>query len=321
MPRWIGKSPDSATEIHVFTDAFEKAYGAVIYLRSINKNGSVSTAILTSKSRVAPLKTQSIPRLELFEALLGARLVKYVQTACNLTGVRVRVYCWADSSIVIGWIQKEPANLTSFIATRVTEILSVTERQSWNYVKGVENPADILSRGATASQLAKGDFWWFGPSWLKKSSTDWPSYVPPELTPEEQQAVLKDMKRNVSGIGKSKISKLVLLSAAEETGLPSGAPCDDQLSVKNNHGAFESLVLRRSTYNGVLRVTAYVIRFIERIRTRLNQPDRARLILGSLAEPAAPLTPPELDKALGFWLRAMQKNSFSKEIEACNSWE
>lgn len=75
VTRWLRNSRADQVEYHILTDASEKAYDAVVYLRTIKPNGDIVCNILTSKSRVAPLKTQSIPRLELFGALLGARLV------------------------------------------------------------------------------------------------------------------------------------------------------------------------------------------------------------------------------------------------------
>lgn len=62
-------------QIHSFSDASQRGYGAAIYLRVKRKN-QVSVNLITSKSRVAPLKKLSLPRLELLGALLAARLTK-----------------------------------------------------------------------------------------------------------------------------------------------------------------------------------------------------------------------------------------------------
>ncbi|GFR11452.1 integrase catalytic domain-containing protein [Trichonephila clavata] len=53
------------TELHGFSDSSENAYGAALYLRCINSCGQISVRLLCSKSRVAPLKSITIPRLEL----------------------------------------------------------------------------------------------------------------------------------------------------------------------------------------------------------------------------------------------------------------
>lgn len=318
VPRWIEYSPDVRLEWHIFTDASELAYGAVVYLRVIEQDGTIKMNILTSKSRVAPLKAHTIPRLELFGALLGARLLKYVRTTCKLPDIPV--FCWTDSSIVLHWIRKEPGQMVPFIATRISEITDITGQSAWNYIKGIENPADILSRGATASQLKSSNSWWHGPVWIVKKSSEWPSSVVPVLT--EQQFLVdnketKKPKRTEKNEMRNNAQSVLLISTNLE--LPPGDPTMDPLSVRTTDGRFESLVSRRSTYNGVLRVTAYVLRFIYRARYHVQLRDqlgdqKPKLILDASLAGIMPLTPKDLDHALVKWLRIMQKTSFCKEI-------
>lgn len=66
-------------DMHGFCDASQMAYGACIYCRCVNVDGVVSTVLLSSKSRVAPLKAVSLPRLELCGAVLLAQLIKGLQ--------------------------------------------------------------------------------------------------------------------------------------------------------------------------------------------------------------------------------------------------
>ncbi|GFT02389.1 uncharacterized protein TNCV_4625211 [Trichonephila clavipes] len=100
--------PPQATrvELHGFTDASEKCYGAVIYCRSQSPDGAKTVKLVASKSRVAPVKSVTMQRLELCAVVLLAKLMKRVETALQMK--TPPVYLWSDSTIVLAWIQKEP---------------------------------------------------------------------------------------------------------------------------------------------------------------------------------------------------------------------
>ncbi|KAF4514229.1 UNVERIFIED_CONTAM: hypothetical protein B566_EDAN019507, partial [Ephemera danica] len=77
--RWIGIQPNDFVELHTFTDASESAYGAVIYARyNSSLTGKIAVELMASRGRVAPISVQTIPRLELMGALLGAQLTLQV---------------------------------------------------------------------------------------------------------------------------------------------------------------------------------------------------------------------------------------------------
>ena len=66
-------------ELHAFSDANDasvEAYGASVYFKSVYKSGYISVSLVSCKSRVAPMKSVSIPRLELLANLLAGRLVE-----------------------------------------------------------------------------------------------------------------------------------------------------------------------------------------------------------------------------------------------------
>ncbi|XP_062551107.1 uncharacterized protein LOC134216156 [Armigeres subalbatus] len=158
-------------EIHCFSDASEKAFGACVYLRSQNADGSVIVRLLTSKSRVAPLKCQSIPRLELCGALLAAQLYEKVQASLKST---MTSYFWTDSTCVLRWIQATPTMWTTYVANRVAKIQTITEKGHWRHVPGMDNPADLISRGISPGEIVANRFWWQGPRWLELGSELWP---------------------------------------------------------------------------------------------------------------------------------------------------
>ncbi|XP_054718508.1 uncharacterized protein LOC129227912 [Uloborus diversus] len=118
-----------AFEIHAFSDASQRAYGAVIYLRCADTSGNFTTRLLCSKSRICPLKMLTIPRLELCGALLLARLVNKISLILELP--ISKTFCWTDSSIVLWWINTPVTNLKTYVANRVAEIVTLTGNCSW----------------------------------------------------------------------------------------------------------------------------------------------------------------------------------------------
>ena len=141
--------------LHIFANASLQAYGAVIYMLQ----GTHST-ILMSKSRAAPLKTHTLPRLELMAAVVASQLCSFVIKSLHTT---FSICFWSDSQIVLSWIFSEK-KLKPFVSNRVAEIQAVST--AWRYCPSADNPADLLTRGITADQLCNSDKWNHGPSWL-----------------------------------------------------------------------------------------------------------------------------------------------------------
>jgi len=162
-----GTELDSEIQLHGFCDASERAYGACVYIRIRNQNNSTQVYLLGAKSRVAPLKTISVPRLELCGAQLLVQLVNRIKA--SLVSEVSKVYYWTDSSIVLHWIKSIDKKLPVFVAHRVGEIQESTMMEEWNHVKTKENPADLVSRGVTPKELRGSRLWWSGPEWLKGS--------------------------------------------------------------------------------------------------------------------------------------------------------
>ncbi|KAH9634635.1 hypothetical protein HF086_010992 [Spodoptera exigua] len=173
IPRYVICDNARIIEIQAFSDASQCAYGACVYVKSINQNNEVSIKLLCAKSKVASLKPVTIPRLELCAALLVARLTRAVCSAVRHQ--YSRVVHWCDSSVVIAWIHSVPRNLKTFVANRIREIVEITQPSSWRYVPTSENPADHISRGVNPSQLGTLSLWWNGPSFLYLDESGWPT--------------------------------------------------------------------------------------------------------------------------------------------------
>lgn len=161
-------------QIHGFCDASEKGYGAVIYTKTKVK-GNVHIEIIASKSRVAPLKVITVPRLELCGANLLINLMEMIMPIFK--NHSIQCYCWSDSQIVLKWLDKSPADLKTYVANRIANIQTKSEtlKVKWNWIAGLQNPADLISRGTTIEELNKEQKWWHGPEWLIKSEKEWPS--------------------------------------------------------------------------------------------------------------------------------------------------
>lgn len=194
IPRHLGVLNNNVPVTLVgFSDASEKAYACVIYCRVILPNDDVIVRFICAKSKVAPLKTISIPRLELCGALLLSRLmlltINTFQSRCNIHDI----YCFSDSTVALNWIQKCPSRLNTFVANRVTKIQQNIEKKHWFHCLGSDNPADLATRGLTPAELMNEHCIWFtGPSWLSLDISEW-NYNPVEImnsVPEEKKVVL-----------------------------------------------------------------------------------------------------------------------------------
>ncbi|GFQ69976.1 integrase catalytic domain-containing protein [Trichonephila clavata] len=135
-------------------------------------NNKIETSFICSKSRVAPLKSLMLPRLELTAALLSARLAKQVSSCLKFNA---NIYYWTDSLISYYWICGDSSAFKPYIKNRVQEIQSLSDPSQWGHCPGKDNPADLISRGTSAVKLAQNELWWHGPPWLKLAPDHWPN--------------------------------------------------------------------------------------------------------------------------------------------------
>jgi hypothetical protein len=148
-----------------FSDGSNVAYSAVIYLRAIHDD-TVTITLVGAKARVAPVKGDTTPRMELNGAHLLSRFAK---TVIQSLPVKVdSITCFSDSTSVLGWVDpnsKEKQDV--YVRNRVRTIQNNLPSAIWNHVSGSENPADCASRGISAAELLTHPLWLQGPSWLK----------------------------------------------------------------------------------------------------------------------------------------------------------
>ena len=157
--------------MRVFCDASQRAYVAVLYVRSSKRDGII-VRLSCSKNRFASVKKITLTRLQLLAALVGARLLQYF---CRETGLDIRdVTLWTDATVALSWIRSNPSRRKTFVCNRVTEIQTYTTPTQWKNCPGVDNPADYLPRGMNVEQLKDLHTWWRGPAWLSKGVELWP---------------------------------------------------------------------------------------------------------------------------------------------------
>ena len=148
IPRSYLTTPVTPTcHLYGFSDASTKAYGAVVYICQ-----NQETSLVMSKSRVAPIKTVTLPKLELMAAVMATRLVQFVKSSLHLQ-TDDHIHMWTDSQIVLHWIHR-PNNSNPFVSHRVAEIVEAFPANVWSYTPSSDNPADLLTRGSLLNSFS-----------------------------------------------------------------------------------------------------------------------------------------------------------------------
>ncbi|XP_058814677.1 uncharacterized protein LOC131678501 [Topomyia yanbarensis] len=266
--------PGSSIQLHIFADASQSAYGACTYARCEDGRRRVRIQLLASKSRVAPLKRISIARLELCAAVLAAHLHTHIKKAIDVTVAAS--YFWSDSAVTLQWLRSPPNVWPTFVANRVSEIQQYTHGCQWKHVPGGENPADLVSRGMSVEDFLKSYLWTNGPSWLTRSLQNSANSIPPGVPQEELE-----------------IKTTVVVAQVTPTVHP--------------------WFLQWSSYNRLLRIIGYCIKFVTNTRAKVRTQPPPTPIDRSL-------TVDELTKSKTLLIRLAQHDDAEiKQLEEGNS--
>lgn len=229
IPRYVGASANSVYELCGFCDASDKGYAAVVYLRVTDIEQKVRTFLLGSKSKLAPMKSTTTPRLELCAAWLLAIWLKRIRESLEEQLVLTGVFAWTDSTIVLSWLTKPQVEFKIFVSNRVCQIIERVPDCRWAHVRSEYNPADCVSRGLKPAELQDHDLYWKGPSFLVQPVAEWDFKIP--AVPINQLPELKAT------------SLMTKLDKSED-----------------------EWITRFSSYNHMLRVCAWMRRFISLMR-------------------------------------------------------
>lgn len=281
IPRWVMQNDATNVQLHVFCDASENAYGACLYVRCSDSNGSVKSELLTARSRVAPVKNLTIPRLEVNTAVLGSKLLAATKRALERVLKVQSSTLWTDSQIVRTWITSSSKlnRWKTYVNNRVAIIHELSNDTQWYHLRSEDNPADMISRGKTTEELVKCNLWWQGPSWITNDSSEWP--VIPSKLPDDETILER---------------KKVVLTLTGTTS-----------SMETSSEFIERLISRFSKLRTLINVTARLLRLGKR---------GTRTIKLCSVIPHETLTPGERDFALKRLILLTQQHAYKAE---CNS--
>ncbi|MCG8069350.1 MAG: hypothetical protein JAY84_15975 [Candidatus Thiodiazotropha taylori] len=160
------------TQLHFFSDGSELGYGASAYVRLVDVHGNIACSLVIGKSRLAPIKQVSIPRLELSGAVVACRLYRLLSDELEIKPDQVTF--WTDSMIVLGYIKNVSRRFKTFVGNRLSMIHDTTSPDQWCYIESKLNPADIASRGIEAGDTERLSIWLNGPEFIWQDTLHWP---------------------------------------------------------------------------------------------------------------------------------------------------
>lgn len=284
VPRWLHTKTDSIIEVHGFSDASAKAYAAAIYIKATTDD-QIVVNLLCSKTKVAPLKTISLPRLELMGAVMLAKMINHLKPIWKFPNITY--HYWSDSQITLAWIKDDPQKRTVFVANRVAEIQSLSPCDSWRYVESKSNPADLGTRGIPPADLVVSSLWWHGPQFLPTFSV--------ENIPQSHKNVNLPPEDNVKSKIKAKGSDAFIHSFL------SHKTRNSINEISSNLTKFSIDPLNKfSTLCRLVRVVAFCLR----VKYRSN---------------SSFITPIEYERALLIILRIVQEQVYAQELSDIQS--
>lgn len=303
IPRHINRSENSS--LVVFTDASAEAYAVAVYLRNRNdsKPYNWTTSLIYAKSRLSP-KTNSksdisIPKLELLGLTIGAKAAEFVKKSLD-DGSSMKTYVLSDSMCALGWLQGTKP-LPVFVSNRVRDIKNLKNAE-FRHVNGVENPADLCTRGVSGGALKISKLWWFGPEWLQLDDSNWST---------------KSNFEAITDVELKKIDLKPMTQPVYHTFLVGEGACER----KRDSFPFDMDPRKFSSFRRLVRVTCWCLKFLRRkVFDKLTpelqalKPSWKRTFDEISVETI--ITAAELREAKKMWISHIQHNEYADVFDA-----
>jgi len=236
------ESSELFSTLHGFSDSSETAYAAVLYFQ-LRMQGRTDVFFVAAKNRVAPLKKLSMPRLELSGCLLLSELVSQVKVVFEETVPVDSVKCWSDSQVALCWLKGKSKSWKPWVENRVVNIRKVVDCDDWSYIPGKDNPADIPTR---VCEINDFDRWFKGPEFLRSREGCCGELFDVEARSKDADVLVEAKKfKNVT-------TTTVTMEEIKDV--------SKVIDIK-----------RFGSFNKLIGTTAYVLRFINKLKARVIQ--------------------------------------------------
>ncbi|XP_013386926.1 uncharacterized protein LOC106156278 [Lingula anatina] len=269
----------TTAELHHFSDASVEGLGQCSYLRLKSNTGRIATTLVMGKSKVAPSKPVTVPRLELSAAVMSIKVGTFLAKELEYEDI-THVY-WTDSKVVLGYVNNDAKRFHVFVANRIQQIREVSQPSQWRHVKSSDNPADIASRGTGVTELLQNEQWWSGPDFLLIDEPLSTTNTQFRLAPDDPE------------VRKSEVNVFAT-------------------KVETNHDHLSDVLKRFSSWNRATRVVTWCLRFIQKLKQAKNRKSTQQNTVETSNEP---LNVQEIQVAEKIILKSTQTATFEKEIE------
>ena len=143
----------------------QMAYGALVYARHLHDNAMVTTALVTCEDSLSTM---------LGTLQCTATCKTHTVTAQDMNVSASTLFCWCDSTALLGWLRSPPDKGAVFVRNRVRKTIQLLPAENLRYVRTHKNPADLVSRSSISVELLEKKLWWHGPEWLILPPANWP---------------------------------------------------------------------------------------------------------------------------------------------------